>query len=35
MLYISKIGDNLKILTHDEVKDFVVINFGKKNCILN
>ena len=29
MLYISKIGDYLKILTNDEVKDFVVINFSK------
>ena len=27
MLYISKIGDYLKILTYDEVKDFMVINF--------
>ena len=27
MLYILKIGDYLKILTDDEVKDFVVINF--------
>ena len=29
MLYIPKIGDYVKILTYDEVKDFVVINFGK------
>ena len=29
MLYIIKIGDYLNILTDDEVKDFVVINFGK------
>ena len=29
MLYISKIGDNLKILINDEVNDFVVINFSK------
>ena len=29
MLYVSKIGDYLKILTDDEVKDFVVINFGE------
>ena len=29
MLYISKIGDYLRILTNDEVKDFVVINFGE------
>ena len=28
MLYIPKICDYLKILTEDEVKDFVVINFG-------
>ena len=27
MLYILKIGDYLEILTDDEVKDFVVINF--------
>ena len=26
MLYISKIDDFLKILTHEEVKDFVAIN---------
>ena len=41
MLYIPKIGDNLKMLTHDEGKDFVVINFDeyikslRKNCNLN
>ena len=45
MLHIPKIGDYLKILTDDEVKNFVVINFGKylinilnlqeKNFILN
>ena len=29
MLYILKIGDYLKILTDDEVKDFAVINFGE------
>ena len=29
MLYIPKIDDYLKILTDDEVKDFVVINFGE------
>ena len=29
MLYILKIDDYLKILTDDEVKDFVVINFGE------
>ena len=29
MLYIPKIGDYLKIMTDDEVKDFVVINFGE------
>ena len=29
MLYISKIGDNLQILTDDEVKDFLVKNFGE------
>ena len=28
MLYIPKIGDYLKILTDDEVKDFVDINFS-------
>ena len=35
MLYVPKIGDYLKILTDNKVKDFVVINFGEKNCILN
>ena len=30
MLYIPKIGDYLKILTDDELKDFIVIKFGKK-----
>ena len=29
MLYIPKIGDYLKILTDEEVKDFVAINFSK------
>ena len=29
MLYILKIDDYLKFLTCDEVKDFVVINFGE------
>ena len=29
MLYIPKIGDYLKILTDDEVKDFVAINFSE------
>ena len=29
MLYISKICDYLKILTDDEVKNLVVINFGE------
>ena len=29
MLYIPKIGDYLKILTDDELKDFVVINFDE------
>ena len=29
MLYIPKIDDYLKILTDDEMKDFVVINFGE------
>ena len=28
MLYIPKIGDYLKILTDDKVKDFVAINFS-------
>ena len=29
MLYISKIDDYLEILTHEEVRNFVAINFGK------
>ena len=29
MLYIPKIGDYLEILTDEEVKDFVAINFGE------
>ena len=29
MLYIQKINGYLKILTDDQVKDFVVINFGE------
>ena len=29
MLYIPKIDDYLKILTDEEVKDFVAINFSK------
>ena len=29
MLYIPKIDDYLKILTDDEAKDLVVINFGE------
>ena len=29
MLYIPKIGDNLKILTDDEVKEILVINFDE------
>ena len=29
MLYIPKIGDYLKVLTDDEVKDFVAINFSE------
>ena len=29
MLHIPKIDDNLKILTDDEVKDFVAINFSE------
>ena len=29
MLYIPKSGDYLKILTDDEVKDFVAIHFGE------
>ena len=28
MLYVSKIDDYLKILTDDEVKDFVAISFS-------
>ena len=28
-MYIPKIGEYLKILTDDEVNDFVVINFGE------
>ena len=30
MLYIPKIDDYLKILTDDEVKDFVVLHFREK-----
>ena len=29
MFHIPKIGDYLKILTDDEVEDFVVVNFGE------
>ena len=29
MLYIPKIDDYLKVLTDDELKDFVVINFDE------
>ena len=29
MLYMPEIADYLKILTDEEVKDFVVINFGE------
>ena len=29
MFYIPNIGSYLKMLTDDEVKDFIVINFGK------
>ena len=29
MLYIPKIGDYLKILTHEEVEDFVTISFSE------
>ena len=29
MLYLEKIDDYLKIVTDDEVKDFVAINFGE------
>ena len=29
MVYISKVGDYSKILTDDEVNDFVVINLGE------
>ena len=35
MLYIPKIGDYLKILTGDEVKDFVVNNFDEYFKSLN
>ena len=41
MLYIPKIGSSVEILTDDEVKDFVAINFRQflnlqeKYCILN
>ena len=40
MLYIPDIGDYTKILTDNQVKDFLVINFGTLNpqdkiCILN
>ena len=30
MLYIPKIGDYLKTLTDDELKDFIIKNFGGK-----
>ena len=29
MLYIPKIDDYLEVLSHEEVKDFVAINFSK------
>ena len=29
MLYIPKIDDDIKILTHEKMKDFVVINFSE------
>ena len=29
MLYVSKIGDYLKIWTNEEVKDFIAINFSE------
>ena len=29
MLYIPKIGNYLKVLTDDEVKDFLAINFSE------
>ena len=29
MLYVPKIGDYLKILTDEEVKDFALINFSE------
>ena len=29
MLYMPKIADNPKIMTDEEVKDFVMINFGE------
>ena len=41
MLFITKIGDYLTILTDGEIKHFVVVNFDeyfksmKKNYILN
>ena len=41
MLYIPNIDNYFKILTDEEVKDFVAINFSeyfkstKKNCIIN
>ena len=39
MLYMPKIGNYFKILIDEEVKDFVVINFGvlnlqEKHCII-
>ena len=40
MFYIPKIGDYLKLLTDDQLKDFVAINLGeyfksmKGSCIL-
>ena len=35
MLFILTIAGYLKILTDDEVKDIVVINLQKENCVLN
>ena len=35
MLYIPQIDDYLKLLTDDEMKDFIAIKLKEKNCILN
>ena len=35
MLFVLTIAGYLKILTDDEVKDIVVLNLQKENCVLN